>query len=467
MVNNNNGIYEWHTKRRRRKKSRLLNVNGGGLFRLFQDTLIHGNIHLLTMLLLKGQAQISGHTGDLLVTEFWHFLGHLEGPLLLHVGLGENQINLLKLAAGGLGIEEIPDGDTDEVDQGEEEVKTPFTLVGKDWREHDDGEVADPVGACRHGRRSRTRAERVDLGWVDPRQRQEGEGEEDDEKKETDSCSLAVLLSLMDVARGGRRCALDIIGAQASHRDYETETLAQKTDDEQLASTNLFDHEEGWDRAQSVDRGEDATQNEGESIAGTEIILEKQRRVVDGGIATGELLEELARAADHHPLELLRLAEREKRLPRALGRRRLLQVGFHQIEVVENLFILGIHVIQFPQDVARLIIETLGDEPAWRFRQHESSHRSDDGKDDLERNGEPPLGRRVDVRQTEIDPVGDKRADGNDGTFETHEEPPIMGARAFRLPHGDGGGVQTVADARDDTTDHELPETPVRAEGGG
>lgn len=176
------------------------------------------------------------------------------------------------------------------------------------------------------------------------------------------------------------------------------------------------------------------------------------------------MLEELARATEHHALELLGLAKGEEPLPRSLGALRGLQVGLHQVEVAEDKLVRRDSVVELCEDIAGLVVMAFGDEPPGGLGQHESTGRRDQSKDDLEGHGEPPLDRSFDVGETKVDPVGNERADGNDGTLEADEETSVMGARAFRLPDGDRGRVHAISKAGNDTAHDELAQTPLRTE---
>ena len=270
------------------------------------------------MVLGDVETQLDGHLSDLLGVELGHLVGDLEGPLALDVGLGEDEVDLLEVATSGLGVEEVSEGHTDEVDQGEEEVDAPGTGVGEDGGEHDDREVGDPVGAGGRGGSHGTSAEGVDLGRVDPGQRQRCEGEEDNEEEDTNNGTL-----------GGLRTALD----QTAHSDDETQTLAHEADEEQVAAADPLDHEEGGDGGQGVDSGEDTTQNERHAVAHAQVLFEEQGGVVDGGVAAGELLEELTGTTNHHALELLGLAKGKEGLPAGLGALVGLEIGLHHVQI--------------------------------------------------------------------------------------------------------------------------------------
>lgn len=417
-------------------------------------TRAHGDLGLLgvrgNLVVGHVQAKLLLHLGDLGDRELWQLVGDLVGPLLLDVGLGEDDVDFLELTTGGFSIEEPGEGETDEVDQSKEEVDTPARGVGEHRGEHDNGEVGDPVGAggCRRGHGSST--EGVDLGRVDPGKRQSSEGEEADEQEDTDDGTLGVLGTTSN---------------QAAHGDDEGKALTGETDQEEVTATDLLDHEERGDGSERVDCGKDTAQHEGQLAGHTQVLLEQQGGIVDGSVATGELLEELARAADHHTLEFLSLAEGEESPPVGLGASHGLQVGLHEVVVGEHVLAIDRAVVERSQDFKGFLVVTAHDEPTGRLGQHKSTGSDADGEDNLERDRESPLNRGVDVRKTKVNPVGNEGTDGNDGTLEADEETPVVRTRTLRLPHGDGSSVHTVSETRDNTANDELTKTPVRAEG--
>lgn len=161
------------------------------------------------------QAEFTRLLSNLLEVELGHLVGDSPGHAAFHVGLGVDDINLLKFTASSLHEEEVAYHKTDEVKDGKEEINTPRAPVGENRGEHDDRKVGDPVGTGRGGSTLGTGTERVDLRRIDPGQRQNSEGEEDDEKEDTNGSTLGVLR---------------VVPNQASEGDDETETLAQETD---------------------------------------------------------------------------------------------------------------------------------------------------------------------------------------------------------------------------------------------
>ncbi len=136
------------------------------------------------------ETELAALLGNLLHVKLGQVIGDHEGPALLNVCLGIDDVDFLELTTGGLHKKEVGDGDTDEVNESEEEVDTPAGGGGEERSEHDDGKVGDPVGTGGGGGTSGTGTEGVDLGRVDPGERQESEGEEDDEEEDTDNGTL-------------------------------------------------------------------------------------------------------------------------------------------------------------------------------------------------------------------------------------------------------------------------------------
>jgi hypothetical protein len=248
-----------YTRYTRRKASNLFTLL------ITRVTTGRGHLDLLVrrdvLVVRDVETDLALHGGNLIGRKLGHGVGDLVGPLLLNVGLGEDEVNLLQVTTRSLGVVEPGEGETDEVDQGEEEVDTPGRSVGEDGGEHDDGEVGDPVGTGGGGGGHGTGAQGVDLGRVDPGERQRGKGEEADEQEDTDNGTLGVLLVLLD---------------QATHGDDEGQTLASETDQEELAATDLLNHEEGGDGGEGVDGSEDTTQNQRETMLHLQVLLEQQ-----------------------------------------------------------------------------------------------------------------------------------------------------------------------------------------------
>lgn len=77
------------------------------------------NLNLLGLsgvVVAGSQAKVDLHLGDLLNGELRQLLGDLEWPLLIDVGLGEDDINLFQITTGGLNVEEVGEGNGAEID---------------------------------------------------------------------------------------------------------------------------------------------------------------------------------------------------------------------------------------------------------------------------------------------------------------------------------------------------------------
>lgn len=144
------------------------------------------------------QAQFARLLNNLLKGELGQGLGDPPRHLAFDVSLGVDDVDLLKLTASGFDVEEEAEDQTDEVEQCEEEIDTPWALSSEEGSEHDDGEVANPVCAGRRRRTNSTGTERVDLRGVDPGQRQQSKREEHDEEEDSNSSTLCVFLVLLD-----------------------------------------------------------------------------------------------------------------------------------------------------------------------------------------------------------------------------------------------------------------------------
>ena len=398
------------------------------------------------------QPEFTRLLSNLLEVELGHLVGDPPGHAAFNVGLGVDDINLLELTASGLHEEEVAYRNTDEVKEGEEEINTPRAPIGEQRGEHDDRKVGDPVGAGGGGSTLGTGTERVDLRRIDPGQRQDSEGEEDDEKEDTNGSTLGVLR---------------VVPNQASEGDDETETLAHETNQIQLATADLLNHEEGWDGGNGVDGCEDTTDNHGDIMVHAKVVLEQHGGVVNGGITTSELLEELAGATAKKTLEFLGLAESEDSLPVCLCSLGGFDVGLHKVEIGQNIVGVRSRILKLSENVAGFRRVSSLHEPRWGIREQESTADYEQTEEDLESDGESPLNSAVlRVVETEVDPVGNEGTNSNHSTFETDEETTVMSTRAFRLPNRDGGGVQTITNACYNTADNELTKTPRIPEGG-
>jgi len=189
---------------------------------------------------------------NLLRPEMGELLGGLDVGHVLHVALGEDDVDLLEGAPRRLGIEEPDDGQEAGVAGGEEEVGGPANAGDHDGDDHDDDEVEEPVRAGAHGVGLRARLDRVHLGRVEPREGQPGGAEGGDVEEEANDGALGdLLLAVVVVARD-----------EASEGDGHAEHLPCRAVEEETAATDALDEEPGGGGGEGVDYHVDAADEE-------------------------------------------------------------------------------------------------------------------------------------------------------------------------------------------------------------
>lgn len=126
-------------------------------------------LHILGMTKIT-EAVLQSLDLHLLIGEPGQFTGSLDVADFLAVTLGEDNVDLLQTATGGLGVEEVHDGDEDGVPGSEEEVGSPADVGDHDRRDHDDSEVEEPVRAGGDSVGLGTGTDGRDLSGVQPGQ---------------------------------------------------------------------------------------------------------------------------------------------------------------------------------------------------------------------------------------------------------------------------------------------------------
>lgn len=86
----------------------------------------------------------------------------------------------------------------------------------------------------------------------------------------------------------------------------------------------------------------------------------------------------------------------------------------------------------------------VNEETPGRLGQDPHSQREEDDKDDLESNGEPARNVRVNVRDSEVDPVSDEGTDGDHEGLLEDDLSSVVRPGALGDPRGDGKGVHSV-----------------------
>lgn len=119
------------------------------------------------------------------------------------------------------------------------------------------------------------------------------------------------------------------------------------------------------------------------------VVLVDDRREVDYCVAPPDLLEELGRGAQDHASEMLRFA--------IGGEVRQFLLAFHCEEgLLDNACLedrlLGVErgVGEGGYDALAFVVETLGDEPSWGFREQQDTGDEEDDEDELEGDWDAP-----------------------------------------------------------------------------
>lgn len=202
------------------------------------EFLLVNGVGRLNLALTRSQAILDGDAFNILIREVRQFLGSAHIAHVLHVALGEDEINFLKGTPGGLGVEEVDDWKEACIDTSKEEVCTPANARNHDGSHHDNEEVKEPIGACGKGVGFGTSLNRRDLSRVEPRQRKPGRTKASDVCEKADSGTL-----------GSRGSARDQAGKNDNHR----KTLTKSSINEELASASSFNQEPGHRGKDGVD----------------------------------------------------------------------------------------------------------------------------------------------------------------------------------------------------------------------
>lgn len=400
----------------------------------------------LGLLIVTAEAVLASLVGNFVVSHARKLLGSGDIADLLSVTLGEDEINLLEGAARGLGVEEVDDGEEDGVHGGEEGVGAPTVGTGSvnhDGSDHDDEEVPEPVGDGGGSVGLCAGLERVDLGGVQPGERQPGSTEEGDVGKETDSGSLG--------GSGGT-------GDQSAESQDHGSTLADGSDEEELAATDTLNSKPRSSGEDRVDDHVDTTEEESHVVVGTDGLLEENGEVVDDGVATGELLHHLRRGTENETSEVLGLSTSEESRERSLAA--LVSSGSNGLldglNLGHDLGGVAGSTVETSKNSLSLFTTIVCEEPTRRLGKLHHHDENDGSKDNLESDGESPNKGVRAIGTAIVDPVSDQRSDGDVTALDADELSTVVRLTALGLVGRDGGGVDTVSDTSDCSTDDEL-----------
>lgn len=345
-----------------------------------------------------------------------------------------------------LGVEKVQNREEACVGAGKEEIGSPTNLLVHDGNNHDNSKVEEPVGTGGNSVGLGTSLEGVDLGRVQPGERKPSGTERGNVGEETDSGTLG----------GGLGT-----GEQTGKGQDHGEELANGSVEEKIAATNALNEEPGKGGKDTVDNHVDTTEKHSHVVGVDDLVLEENGEIVDDGVATSELLHELGSGTEHHATEVLCTATGEESLDGSA----LLATEARGADGVDNKvnLLLGLGAVDIEatdgsDDGGGLFVSLMGEKPSRRLGEPDHGDAKNETKEDLESNGESPDEVIRTVRRTIVDPVGDEGTKGNDTTLDTDEKTSVGGLAALGLIGRDGGGVDTVSDTGDDTTDDELGE---------
>lgn len=285
------------------------------------------------------------------------------------------------------------------------------------------------------------------LGRIQPGHAQPTPGEEGVED-EQEGCRHDTGAGLSLEARGDRQ-------------DNHGERHASGTDQHQGSTAHPLtdeDRQPGHEEILGAVAGRQDTRHQSRQV---DVVLVDGGGIVGDEVDSGDLLEHLVDIGEHHPMEVTVFAHGEEILEAsglALQNRFLDGRQFvHHQRVVHR------EVQQRLQDVRRLVLTALENEPARRLGEKHDKGQDDEREDDLERDGEPPRDRAwVEEGESQVQPVTDADTTRDQSAFYHDERTTTVGLGALGLPGRDGRRIQTVADTSDNTTDDEVGQAECR-----
>lgn len=169
-------------------------------------------------------------------------------------------------------------------------------------------------------------------------------------------------------------------------------------------------------------------------MGGTQSVLAQNGEVVNDGVATRQLLHELTRSAEKSTAEVLCLSACEESLGRDLATATGSVDGItDDLHLEANLGVVAGEAVQASQYRGSFIFVVMVEQPSRRLG--ERDHHNDDnyGEDTLESDGESPSEVVGAVETAVVNPVGNERADGDHGAFDTDDFSAVLG---FAAPGG-------------------------------
>ena len=259
--------------------------------------------------------------------------------------------------------------------------------------------------------------ERVDLGGVQPGEWQPSSAEEGDVDEKTYSSTVGST----SLGRGNK----------AGEGKNHSQALSNGTDQEELTATDTLNDKPRCSREDGIDNHVDTSQKKGEVVVRTESVLAKNGKVVDDSVATRQLLHELRRGTEDHAAEVLGLAVGEEKLGGDLAATTSLADGIlDDTHLEQDLGVITTETVQTSKNRCSFVLAVMGEEPSRRFGQLNHQSNDDECEHTLESDGESPGEVIGAVETAVIDPVGNKRSDGNHATLDTNDLSAVLGLAA-------------------------------------
>lgn len=356
----------------------------------------------------------------------WHFIGDQGGSSSSQVCVRKDDVDFSQFSTSGFRVEDPDDGEEDAVGESEEQEGVCADGGGHGGQDLNDQKVEQPVAHGGDGVGLSSDGLRVQFGRVQPGKRKPSGTEKGDEEVETESGTLGRPLRARE---------------QASESDEHGDSLTDGTDQEHGSSTASFDEDERRDGENGVDDSEDTTENEGELSFEADLVFEENCRVVDDGVASTKLLEDLGRGTDGHSSEVLLLAVLEQFLGGALSLLSSDNSVEDQIPLLNGPGVVNAGAVKGGDNLETFVELAVREQPSRGLAQSECTPHQEQGENDLEGDGQTPRHTRLGERQSEIDPVGNDSTDGDCRGFDANQESSVVRSRAFGYPRGNGGSV--------------------------
>lgn len=313
--------------------------------------------------------------GDLVARQCGHFIGDQGRSSTSQVCVSKDDVDFGQFSTCGFRVEDPDDREEDAIREGEEQEGVGTNGGGHGRQDLNDQKVEKPIAHGGDGVGLSSNGLRVQFGGVQPGKGEPRGTEERDEEVEPKRGTLGRPLP---------------IGQQASESDEHGDSLTDGTDQEHGSSTASFNEDERRDGEDGVDDGQDTTEDKRELSLEANLIFEENGGVVNDGVATTELLEDLGRGPNKHSSEVLLLAALEQFLGRTLGLLSSDDAVEDHVSLMNSSRVVNAGTVQSRDDLETFVESAMGQKPSRRFAQGESAPHQEDGENDLKSDGQSP-----------------------------------------------------------------------------